>query len=1040
MTRKVFITIAMVLFVASAASAQLAGYWKFDETSGLTAADSSGKGKTGDLYAEDLTNYPDWTTGHTGSGGAILLNADTTEFANSNCVIVDITTTDALAQLGEAFTIATWVRRDALVYDIWPRIVDTDVYDVELAMDPDGSLDGWDPYDFFWADTTSAWRLYMGVEAAAQKTLGNWYHLAISYDGNYIRKYVNGVAVYTSGAPQTFSLTANTDLFIGDRTDGDAYFVGALDDLAIWSGGYLSGTEIAKLANNTATPLAVTESAPLAELSPALQVETNLAFDANGYKTLWDTGFNWAVSTTPTTVSAWWIPRMLAFPGDRCGTSDIDKFYVMNLADYSRVARNQNKYGVEWIDPSWSGRASNMAAIAAYITPGIALCQQSWGYQLYRPELYNWENKDYFKTYARVAAVNAGDAKLRIKLYTYPTGGSNPWQDPAILTPLGEVYWPLGYYGDYVWQEMKYALPKPTDGDANTRVWFEVSISGGNANTMLYIDQFAPVSDQGNVADTPHAAAYLPGDIDKDAIVYYEDLWAMGNEWLDGLDGILDPRSGGLLTNGDFSADIGLLPAGDDARVYMNPAGWTFTGTVAGNYGLQRVDKKGEMNYSWLHTLTPPVVATPLGGYVAAYTTDASAGDTGGVLEQTASANAVSGQTYYAMGYVMTNTWYGWKDPATMSIAVDGVNKASFVRRLSRNKWRAVYGTYTAVPADAGKPIKISFEYEDIDPNGTYAGNLLVGYAYLGTTVPNEWPEKRQNVLVNGGFEDLSVIQSQASELYTSLTTSDNSGSMFLVSSIPSTPGWVYEVPSGYDFYNKGGLYARGRQAPPLPTPGLNDVAFFVDNDLILGQVVGSLASGTTYYLDAACGVSTYDYSTWPSPAPQLRVELWRIPAGVTSGTVIHDAIAAGNPSYIKVAEANVPSTGSVDTAYSNPASKWHIIGTSYVAVSLDTNMYVRIRGTGGYSSTPEYAFSDVYLSTQKRAVPGGAITYNLSSGLQYDVLGPYNCYHAGLMGLEAPVADIDGNCMVNLVDYAYLAENWVKDWFNNITGSAPWN
>ena len=48
---------------------------------------------------------------------------------------------------------------------------------------------------------------------------------------------------------------------------------------------------------------------------------------------------------------------------------------------------------------------------------------------------------------------------------------------------------------------------------------------------------------------------------------------------------------------------------------------------LQGNYGIQRVSKRGEMNFSWLNTLTYPVIATPLGGDVAAYLTNAEAND-----------------------------------------------------------------------------------------------------------------------------------------------------------------------------------------------------------------------------------------------------------------------------------------------------------------------------------------------------------------------------------------------------------------------------
>jgi len=77
-------------------------------------------------------------------------------------------------------------------------------------------------------------------------------------------------------------------------------------------------------------------------------------------------------------------------------------------------------------------------------------------------------------------------------------------------------------------------------------------------------------------------------------------------------------------------------------------------------------------------------------------------------------------------------------------------------------------------------------------------------------------------------------------------------------------------------------------------------------------------------------------------------------------------------------------------------------------------------------------------LSADKRKVPGGEITFDLSSGMQYDTLGPYNCYHGLLMGIGSPQEDLDGNCIVNIKDLAVLARNWAKNWFSNITGTTP--
>ncbi len=1012
---------AFVVLMASIASGDLAGYWKFDEGSGLTAADSSGNSNGGSLYAADASNYPQWISGHSGTGKALLFNASTTSSANFNSVTVALSSINPLANLSPVFTFSMWVRRDVINTAMYPYLAYTDVYDIELAKDPNSSDDWW-PYDYFWSESNSNWQFKIGKETAAQKTTGNWYHLAITCDGTWLHKYVNGINVATvTVMSTTFSDIASTHLYLAATSTGSAYLVGALDDVAIWTGTYLPAAEVAKLANGTATPLTVTDETS----TPSLPVMETSVFPA-GWEAVWFPWMSKELSIVNGQVALFGTV-ILTGPDDQHPVAPWG-WTIKDENTYAAVPENEAQRGVKWVDPSWSGREPNMVVIAAYITPGLILGQTDKGYHLYNPGGVNsWEDKPYFRTNIRMAAINANGASVRATIYRRSSDVEpDSTNYSTLLTYLGEIVMPLNA-GDRVWQQYEFTLPKP---QSSTRIplWFELALVGGTADTVVYVDEYKPASNL--------YAAFKAIDLDKDSYIGEDELAMLTAGWLASTNAaILDPRSGGLLINGDFSADKALFDSSDDARVYMNPTGWTFTGTVTGNYGVQRVEKKGEMNYSWLHSLTLPAVATPLGGYAAAYTTDVSASDPYGVLEQTASAAAVAGQTYYAMGYVMTDTWYGWKDTATMSIAVNGVDKASFVRKLSRNKWRAVYGTYTATSSDAGKPIKIKFAYDDVfDPNYTSPGNMLVGYAYLGTTIPNEWPEKRPNLLVNGGFEDLSVLDANIPDgiaaVAASIRKSDNWGA-WLVSDVPCVTGWVYEVPTGFNLDYTGGIWARAYYGPPLPTPGLNDVAYFVDNSLVLGQVVGPLTSGVTYYLDAACGVSTDAYSTldWPNPVPVLHVELWRIPVGVTNGTVIYDGISAGTTGYVKVAQASVSSTGNLtvgSSAYLTPASKWQIIGTPYTATASDTNMYVRIRGTGGMSSTPEYAFSDVYLSTQKRLVPGGPATFELSSGLQYDVLGPYDCYHATAMGYTTPAVDFDGNCMTNLVDFAMLAKEWL--------------
>ncbi len=1039
MTKKHLTVYAILLLTVPMAAADLAGYWAFDEGSGMTVADSSGNGKNGVLHSANKANYPQWTTGHNGTGSALRFNSNTVSSANSNRVVIDPNTlaTDpnqpGLTNLGKAFTISMWVRRDAVDYfnNLYPNLVFTTAYNVQLALDPSAVSTSPDAYDYLGWTGVSGNRIPLGTETVAQKTLGTWYHLAVTCDGESIKKYVNGSEIESVSIPGVEMPLATANFVIGSRLDNTSYFTGALDDVAVWANSYLPAGEVVKLANGTATPLTVVDSGGITPVNYYLETAlytsgTIAALNPDGIQMM-------NIVNNQVVYNEHWI---FSQPGSRL---DIRPFAwkVKDEADYSDASVNISRYGVEWVDQSWNGREPDMAVIAAYITPGLIYGQENAWYQIYNPGGYSWEDKPYFRTNIRVAAVNSNGASVRVTVYTRSSDAiPDPNNHSTLLTFLGEVECPLDA-GDRVWQHYEFTLPKPINSSI-TPLWFEMAIVGGTEDTILYIDNFRTVSDR--------YATFKGTDLNHDSIIGEPDLDSLASNWLDSVNTTLvDPRSGGMLSNADFSNDLAkvITPGTYQAT---NPTGWTFTGT--GNYGVWNTFKHGRTGWHYTHTMN-----NPAGGNVSAYTRDmvsaASLGlyaeDPNGTLEQTASAPAVAGQTYYAMGYVTAggasgslelDEWYGWKDTATMEILVDDAVKASFSRKLSRSIWRPLYGTYTATPADAGKLIKIRFSYANTYTDYyNQSGILFVGNAYLGTTVPNEWPEKRSNQLVNGGFEDLSAVQSYdaiySTNYYKSLTTSDNAGAWF-VSGMPNiVPNWIYEVQAGYNFANQGGIFSSGYYASPVPTPGLHDIVLYGSGTMVYGQISGPLIPGTTYYLDMACGVlvepQTWGLVTAAWTNPVLHIELWRIPAGVTSPSVIHAGVTGGQAGYVKIASADVASTGDIK----NAANKWQIVGTSYTATAADTNVYVRIYGTNPITSpkgTPSFVFSDVYLSPEKRVVAGDSLLNNISSGAGVEALGPYNCHQALLMGYTAPAnGDINGDCIVNLDDFALIAGEWLE-------------
>jgi hypothetical protein len=425
--------IVVVALMAAPSFGQLAGYWSFNEGSGTTAADSSGKGNPGVLQAYGAGDLPVWIADHNGTGSALRFNYTATSSANSNRVFVDINTSDAVATPGRAFTISMWVRSD-MVQDWILRVptndyrylIYTNAYDIELAIEPNAIVGtNTDAWDWFSSDLASAWYgipFPDGYEEWEQNYVGIWYHLAVTCDGNFLRKYINGSQILIIPAPGVALPTATTDLYLAALDNFSGYFSGDLDDVAIWTGSYLPDSEITKLADDTATPLTVADHAPEPPLPPRnYTVEGDLAWDVNSDKVLYSPSFQWDVSLSsnaPKTIwfaNAWWWSGSTCTPGGRVAVWDWNKWFPatlndVNIYETTHAPFDATTHGMAWIDPSWSGMAdSNIAKFAAYVNPTVAICQKSNWFQPYDPSptrTYNWEDKPYWKTYARVAGVD----------------------------------------------------------------------------------------------------------------------------------------------------------------------------------------------------------------------------------------------------------------------------------------------------------------------------------------------------------------------------------------------------------------------------------------------------------------------------------------------------------------------------------------------------------------------------------------------------------------------------------------------------------
>ena len=229
----------------------LVGYWKFDEGSGTTAADSSGNG-----YTATLVNGVSWVAGKIGdalsaNGGNQYVSIPTINLSGTSTV-----------------TVAFWANRT------YSQTVESVL--LEDSTNYNGSSTG---FGFFPDDTQCN-----GIQAAVhgnvgysvncygQPSSGVWHHLAVIYDKTQAGN--NQTALYIDGVLQTPTSNLNTaqntnsfgnnPIYLFSR-DGTEYFnAGEMDDLRLYNRA-LSAAEIQQIyqaGSASLVSIAVTSANP----------------------------------------------------------------------------------------------------------------------------------------------------------------------------------------------------------------------------------------------------------------------------------------------------------------------------------------------------------------------------------------------------------------------------------------------------------------------------------------------------------------------------------------------------------------------------------------------------------------------------------------------------------------------------------------------------------------------------------------------------------------------------------------------------------
>jgi uncharacterized protein len=240
------VALAGIVFINMAlATTNPVVHYKFDETSGTTAADSSGNGKTATLTAAT------WAAGKINNAVSM---SGSTQYVSMPTGIVS-TLND--------FSIATWVKLNAVT--TWTRIFDIGTgTTVNMFLTPTSGT------AIRFAITTGGSGSEQRINGTAALPSGTWKHVAVTLSGSTGVLYVDGVQVGTNTAMTLKpSSLGNTNLnYIGKSQYGDPYLNGLVDDFRIYDRA-LSAAEVQALFTGATPAPTVTPGGPTATPTPS---------------------------------------------------------------------------------------------------------------------------------------------------------------------------------------------------------------------------------------------------------------------------------------------------------------------------------------------------------------------------------------------------------------------------------------------------------------------------------------------------------------------------------------------------------------------------------------------------------------------------------------------------------------------------------------------------------------------------------------------------------------------------------------------------
>lgn len=205
------------------ARAALIAYWPFDENSGTVVADVSGNPNNHNGAFASGAETPAWVAGRLGSAVGFTWQSPNNPGSGRRVTVPF----HSELQMNGPFTISYWYRMDAATPSgTFPGIM-------RIGTQGTGAGYGW---GFFRTGNMTYKRGNNQPNVFPAMNVGQWYHLALRFDGNTTGSnniaFLNGVQVPFATAGGWSNVTATTIFEMGRM---DAFDQATLDDLALWN-------------------------------------------------------------------------------------------------------------------------------------------------------------------------------------------------------------------------------------------------------------------------------------------------------------------------------------------------------------------------------------------------------------------------------------------------------------------------------------------------------------------------------------------------------------------------------------------------------------------------------------------------------------------------------------------------------------------------------------------------------------------------------------------------------------------------------------